>query len=350
MPEITETELKKQIEKSEFARLYFLYGEEKYLVEFYAQKLMEKAGSQGLKDFNLQKFDGGDTGIDQIAAAVEALPVMAERKCVAVANLDANALRGAETEKLWELFSDLPDSCVLLIYLLSFDFDERRDKNWKKFLAQANKAGVTVPIRQRTQAQLEKLLCSGAEKRGCELSRVNAARILSLCGTSMQTALNELEKLCAYAGSGEITAHMVDMLTVKNLEARVFDLSKAIMAGNSDKAYTLLDQLFYQNEEPVSILAVLAGAYLDLYRVKVSVQSGFSVVEPAKYFDYARKEFRLTNAERDTARYSTEMLRQSLDVLLETDTALKSARGDRRTAMEKLIAQLIWIAEKGKMN
>lgn len=350
MPEITETELKKQIEKSNFARLYFLYGEEKYMVEYYALKLMEKAGSEGLKDFNLQKFDGGDTGVDQIAAAVEALPVMAERKCVAVANLDVNAMHGAETEKLWELFSDLPDSCVLVIYILSFDFEERKDKNWKKFLTQANKAGVTVPIRKRTEAQLEKLLCSGAAKRGCELSRVNAARVLNLCGTNMQTALNEMEKLCAYAGSGEITAQMVDLLTVKNLEARVFDLSKAIMAGNSDKAYTILDQLFYQNEEPVSVLAVLSGAYLDLYRVKVSAQSGFSAVEPAKYFDYARKEFRLTNAERDLGRYSTEMLRQCLDVLLEADIALKSSRGDRRTVMEKLIAQLLWISEKGKIN
>ena len=118
MPEISETELKKQIEKSNFARLYFLYGEEKYLVDYYARKLTEKAGAEGPRDFNFQKFDGGETGVDEIAAAVEALPVMAARKCVAVANLDANALRGAETEKLWELFGDLPETCVLVVYIL----------------------------------------------------------------------------------------------------------------------------------------------------------------------------------------------------------------------------------------
>jgi DNA polymerase-3 subunit delta len=348
MPEITETELKKQIEKSDFAKLYFLYGEEKYLVGYYAHRLMQKAGAKGPKDFNLQKFDGGDTGVDRIAAAVEALPVMAERKCVAVADLDVNAMRGAEIQKLWELLDGLPDSCVLVIYLLAFDFDERRDKNWKKFLTKANKAGATVPIRKRTPAQLEKLLCAGAAKRGCGLSRPVAARVLGLCGTDMQTARNELEKLCAYAGSGEITSEMADLLTVKNLDARVFDLSKAILAGNSDRAYRILDQLFSQNEEPVAVLAVLSGAYLDLYRVKVSVQSGFSAAEPAKHFNYARKEFRLTHAEREAGNYSAETLRQCLNVLLEADMALKGARGDRRTVMEKLIARLIWIAEKGK--
>ena len=43
-----------------------------------------------------------------------------------------------------------------------------------------------------------------------------------------------------------------------------------------------------------------------------------------------------------------EMLRESLEVLLAADLSLKSARGDRRTVMEKLIAQLLLIAEKEK--
>ena len=350
MPEITEAELRKQIEKSEFQKLYFLYGEEKYLIDSYARRLIKKAGAEGPGDFNLQKFDGGDTGVDEIAEAAEALPVMAERKCVAVSNLDAGALRGSEAAKLWELLGDLPETCVLVVYNLSFDFDERRDKNWKKFLAEANKAGATVAFRRLSEAQLEKIVCSGAEKRGCSITRRNAERMISLCGGDLQTVRNELEKLCAYTGSGEIAEREVDLLTVRNLEARVFDLSKAILSGNGDRAYTILGQLFYQNEEPVAILAVLSGAYLDLYRVKTALQSGYTALEPAKYFDYARKEFRLKNAGYEAKRYSDEMLRQSLGALLEADTALKSARGDRRLILEKLIAQLIWITEKEKLT
>jgi DNA polymerase-3 subunit delta len=350
MPEITEAELKKQLERSEFQRLYFLYGEEKYLVNVYAHRLIKKAGAQGPGDFNLQKFDAGNTGIDEIAAAVEALPVMAERKCVAVSNLDVAALRGSETSKLWELLDDLPDTCVLVIYNLSFDFDERRDKGWKQFLAKANRAGATVPFRRLSEAQLEKVVCTSAERRGCTITRRNAERMIGLCGGDLQTVLNELEKLCAYTGGGEIAEQTVNLLTVKNLEARVFDLSKAILACNGDRAYTILGQLFYQNEEPVSILAVLSGAYLDLYRVKTALQSGYTALEPAKHFDYARKEFRLKNAGYEAKRYSDEMLRQSLCALLEADTALKSARGDRRLILEKLIAQLIWINEKEKLS
>jgi DNA polymerase-3 subunit delta len=43
-----------------------------------------------------------------------------------------------------------------------------------------------------------------------------------------------------------------------------------------------------------------------------------------------------------------EMLRESLDALLNADVALKSARGNRRTVMETLIARLLLIAEREK--
>lgn len=347
MPEITEAELKKQIEKADFSNLYFLHGEEKYLVSFYAKKLTSKAAGTIFPDFNFQRFDDS-ASIDEIASATEALPFMAERKCVVISDLNVEGLRTQEAAKLDELLKSVPDTTVLVFYLPSTEIDYKTDKKWKKFIDTVNKTGITVHLKKRSVPDLEKALCSAAAKRGCELSRQNAGRIIGYCGNDLQTLFNELEKLCAFAGEGGITAQMIDELVVKNLETRVYDLSKAIIAGEYDKAYGVLDLLFYQNEEPVSILAVLSSAYIDMYRVRISIQSGFSAMEPTKHFDYARKEFRLTNAERDAKKLTTAMLRQSLQVLLAADTALKSARGDRRIIMEKLIAQLLSIAEKEK--
>ena len=346
MPEITESDLKKQIEKSDFSNLYFLYGEEKYLVGHYAQKLTDKAKGSTFEDFNFQRFDGENASMDEIAAAVEALPFMAERKCVVVSDLDVERLRVNELEKLEEILAGIPASTVLVLYLPTVTVDLKKDKKWKKFISFIGERGCIVQLKKRSNADLEKLLCTGAKKRSCELSRQNAGRIIGYSGNNMQTLLNELEKLCSFVGEGEISAQMIDQIVVKNLEARVYDLSRTILNGEYDKAYGILDLLFYQNEEPVSVLAVLSSAYVDMYRVRISMQCGCGVTEPAKYFDYARKEFRLTNAERDSKRFSTAMLRESLQALLAVDMALKGARGDRRITMEKLIARLLMIAEK----
>ena len=61
------------------------------------------------------------------------------------------------------------------------------------------------------------------------------------------------------------------------------------------------------------------------------------------------KEFRLRNAERDVRRLSLAALRESLGVLLDTDAALKGARGSRRIVMEKMIARLLLAAQKEKL-
>lgn len=348
MPEITEAELKKQIEQSNFTGLYFLYGEEKYLVSHYAKKLAGKASGRQFTDFNFQKFDGGETGADRIAEAAQSLPFFAERKCVLVTDPDADAMKTAELSKWKELVSSLPETTVLVVALPSLEAEEKKGKSWKNFIGWMKSSGSTVRFGRRTGAQLQKLLCSGAQKRGCLLSSRNADRLVACCGSDLTTLFNELEKLCSYIKQGEITAQVIDELTVKNLEARVFDLSKAVLSGSGDRAYSILNLLLEQGEEPVAVLAVLSSAYLDLYRVRTSIQSGLSAMEPAKYFDYARKEFRLRNAERDAGRYPGGMYRESLKELLAADLALKSSRGDRRLVLEKLIAKLLILAERGK--
>lgn len=350
MPEIVESELKKQIEKANLANLYVLHGEEKYLICHYTDKLISKAAIGAFPDFNLQKFDGRTAAIEQIATAVEALPFMAEQKCVAVSDLDVASLGAVQSDQLKELIASIPETTVLILYYPSVVIDYKKDKKWKSFLMSAGKIGVTAQLKKRSNADLEKLLCSGAAKRGCELSRQNAALIVSSSGTDLQTLLNELEKLCAYVKEGEITADIIDRLVTKNLETTVFLLSKAILSGDYDKAYHVLDLLFHQNEEPVAVLAVLSSAYIDLYRVRTALQSGQSAKTPAEHFEYRGREFLLSNAERDVKKFSTQMLRESLDALLAADTALKSARGDRRLVMEKLIAELLLIAEKGRLS
>ena len=116
MPQHTESELKKQLDSGEFARVYFFYGPEKFMIEKYTKRFLEKAGNLPFPDFNVQRFDGRETSVDTIADAVEALPFMAERKCVTVSDFDVETCGAVELGKLHELLENLPDSTSLLFY------------------------------------------------------------------------------------------------------------------------------------------------------------------------------------------------------------------------------------------
>ena len=340
MPEISESELKKQIDTMRLERLYVLFGDESYFVAKHAERLIAKAAGQQFPDFNLQRFSGLDVSVDAVSDAVATLPFLAERKCVAVRNWNPEAFSAEETAKWKKLLAEIPETTVLVLYSPAIRVERKKSAKWKSFLTLAAKNGAVVECKKRDSAEIEKLLCAYAAKQGCTLSRREAGLLMELCGNDLQTLLHETEKLCAYTKEGEITRETIDQVAVRNAETTVFLLAKALVAGNSDRAYALLETLLQQNEKPVTILAVLASSYLDLYRVKAALEGGGGAELPAKVFDYRGKEFRLRAAERDVRGVSMETLRASLQALLETDLALKSSAADGRILLEKLFARL----------
>ena len=96
MAQLKESELKKQIKEKAFVPLYFLYGEEKYLISHYTEAIVNKVLGKSYSDFNFQAFDGGKASIDEIADAAQALPLFAEHKCVLVKDLNVEALNAGE--------------------------------------------------------------------------------------------------------------------------------------------------------------------------------------------------------------------------------------------------------------
>ena len=268
---MTETQLK-DIIKSGNANLYVLYGAETYLTEQYARRIAAQTVEEGFDAFNLQRFDGQEITLPQLEEAVEALPLMSDRKCVLVRDYDVSA----EAERITALAAQVPESCVLVFWYITVQPDNRKNA-WKQFLQQAEQTGVVMNFARKDTAEAAKMLAAGAKRRGCRLDVADGRYLIEQVGNDLHLLLCELEKLCALVGEGgEITRRHIDIACPKNLEARVFDLSKAILRRRPDQSYNLLYQLRVRREEPVAVLGVLSTAFADLYRAKVAAAGGES--------------------------------------------------------------------------
>ena len=340
MPVIQESELKKQITQADFAPLYVLYGEEKYLLTQASSLLIRKASPQDFTEFNVNEF-GANASIDKIADAVQALPLMSPRKCVVVSDFNPEEKNAVEISKLKELLENLSETTVLIFYYPTADFSGKTTAKLKNFLKQATQKGTVIEFKFREAGDLSKRLIKQAEKLGCVLSKQNAERLMDYTGTDMKSLFNEVEKLAAFAAGEEIEKEMIERLVPKNMDATAFMLADALAGGSYEKAYQLMHQLIDGGEELVAVLAALSAAYVDMMRVKAAAESGLSCTAPAEYGSYKGKEFRLRKAERAVKRLPLAVLRESLAILLETDVALKSSRTDTGVLMDKLIAQLL---------
>ncbi len=334
---MTETQLKECIKKGE-ANLYVFYGAEGYLVEQYARMVARETVEEGFDAFNLQRFDGQEVTAAELEDAVEALPLMTDRKCVLVRDLDPCS---GDTDRLLALMEQVPDSCVLVFWHMTVQPDSRKN-GWKAFLKIAGDKGVAMKFEHKDVNDTAKMLAGGAKRRGCRLDVADARYLTEQVGNDLNLLIHELDKLCALAGEGgEITKQMIDIACPKNLEAKVFDLSKAILYRRRQEAFDLLYQLRVHREEPIAVLGTLSNAFSDLYRGKVAKASGMSAEEMASAFkNYQKKEWKIKNAIRDSARLNVDALRHCLEILAQADTTLKLRSGDEWILLEQTVAQL----------
>ena len=344
MAKLNEQEFRKMLSSGSPDKLYLIYGEEKYLVKGYTNKLIEKVTGKKTSDLDYVRLNS-DSTLEEIFSASEQLPVLFDKKCVVVSDYNIDALSDGDLKALLEYCSDSSPSTVLIFSMPTLSQEQKKGGKaagkLQKFAEAVKKYGTVAEFPKRDSLALEKQLCTWAGKQGCELSALNASKIISMCGTDMTALKNEVDKLCAYTGEGKITEDTIDMLVAQNTEVRIFALSDKIAAGDYNSAYKQLYGLFGQNEKPEIILSVLSSVYLDMYRAKAAAESGISISQLATDFKYGKREFLLKNAGKRASRYSMQALRRILGVILDTDIKLKSTPADRQILLETLIARII---------
>ncbi len=343
MPFLSDAQLGKSIRENQIAPVYFLYGKETFLSEGYLKKLMGRAVLKGTESFNLHQFDGAALDMVSLRVEAEALPLMAQRKCVVLKNPNIEKMAKSDFDALMEMVEDPNPTTVFIIFVNAYDLNPKKSAKVRKLGETAAKSGVTVDFSPKTGSELTKIVKQRAAKAGCLIETPAASYLIERCGNSLEQLTVELDKLAAYRPQGEITKKDIEAVTGVSLEASVFDLSKAMLQNNFNRAFAILDELFVCRQEPLAILAVLNMTFVDLYRAKAATLASKSVQDVCAVFPYRGKEFRMRNAFRDVPRYSVKTLRNCLEILAEADIGLKTSRADGRITLEKVLSSILQV-------
>ena len=128
MGEIKMETLRKQLKDGELERCYILYGQERYLREYYTREVRKAVLGQEDDPFNLRQYEGKDLDLTELSEAVDAYPSFAERTLVEVRDFDLFHCEEGETKQLIALLKELPDYCclVFLFDTLEYKPDKRK--------------------------------------------------------------------------------------------------------------------------------------------------------------------------------------------------------------------------------
>ncbi len=335
MPAINEAGLKEKLRENPVG-IYLIYGEEAYLKKAYTDKIVAKTVDGAFADFNFHVFEGKESTLSDIYESAVSVPMMAETKCVLVKDFPLDTLDDSGFEQLEIVIADAPDDCALIFAMITH---EPKGTKWNKTVKLFEKHAYAVKLDKKTAVELAKTVESGAKKRGKAFERGVSSYFVTCVGSDLNLLLNELEKVCAYA-EADIKKSDVDAVCIKSLDAKVFDMIRDLTGGKTDSAFKKLNILFEQREDEFQILGALIAQYSDIYRAKAAVKSGERAESVAKYYNYAGREFRLTNAARNGSSMTFEGISDCIDVLIEADTAMKSSSVDNKLILEETLIKL----------
>ena len=185
------------------------------------------------------------------------------------------------------------------------------------------------------------MLIAKATRSGCNLSAENAVLLAEMCGRDLTLLSNEVQKLCDYTGSGEITRDTIDLLVPKPIDSSVYSLAGELFAGRTDRALGILSDLFEQRVEPIMIMAALSGHFVDCYRLKLAQAAKKTINNAMTIYGYPKYRYYGLNQLFGSVRgLSVRYVKECIDILYRTNMLLNSSKADSRILLEQAITEI----------
>lgn len=246
----------------QFKPLYFLYGEERYLLDALQARLIEEALAPHERDFNLDLVYGAEADAASVLALCASYPVMATRRVVVVRDFDK-----LKDNQQFKAYAERPNETAVVLLICH----GKPNLSAHPYRALKAKAawGHFKPLYER---QMPGWIEGHVRSLGHRIDGRAAQMLAELVGTNLQAAAAEVEKLITYAGGRErITPDDVLAAVGQTGDANVFELQRAIGAGRYPEAMHITERLLRQASNPRSeglmIVSVLTGYFLRLWKL-----------------------------------------------------------------------------------
>ena len=95
MPIVTSESLMTQLRHGKIEPLYFLFGDEEFLIDEALEQIIDRAVDKSTVSFNFDLLHGTEVTLQEIVERASAYPLMADRRVVVVRDIDRTfSLRG----------------------------------------------------------------------------------------------------------------------------------------------------------------------------------------------------------------------------------------------------------------
>ena len=154
---------------------------------------------------------------------------------------------------------DLIKESVVLVFVETTVIKNKLQKAIQEY-------GTVLEFKRLKPAQLSEMIRKICAQYKVNIDVQTANLFIDICGLNMQNLINEIRKLIEYVGpNGTITEAEINLLSIKDFDSVIFDLTDNLGKKNIKKALEILHELIYNKEPIQKILITLYGHFKKLY-------------------------------------------------------------------------------------
>ncbi|MBE8163411.1 MAG: DNA polymerase III subunit delta [Bdellovibrionaceae bacterium] len=320
--------LKKHL-KTSIKPIYVCVGGDLYLNNLAHSYIKAEIFPQEADDFNYNVFVGESCALE-VKDTVESLPFMSDKRLVVFKNLEK--MTASHWENLTEILDRPCESSVLVLFLKKID---KRLKLYKSLSKCAEFINTSPPY----DNQMPQWVSFIAETYNLKLTNEQNFLIRQVFGTKLGMIDLELKKLSSFVKDPKNvqSKELAEVLSHCHLD-NIFDLTKAIASQDCGKSLRLLVDLLDLGQSEVGIIGLVARHFRLLREVKLLLGEGLSSSQISK--EVGIPSFFLQEYLSQNAKWTSAQLNKTLELLYETDKALKTKPVASHLWLENFIVQV----------
>ena len=313
-----------------------LYGEEAYLKQHCKTELLKRISPEQMPEFNIFSYDGRKYDLKSVDEAIEALPVMSDRKLIMFRNSMIFTITGKETatkeyKEFWEKrLKDIPED----VYVI---FDEEKVDKRCGLYKKLQKEDAIAEFDYLSENKMINWTTGLFKSMGKVISPHDAKYLVEITAEGMLAVKKEAEKIVAFTQDKiEVTRSDIDEVVVPVLENKVFDMVDAILSKDAYTALEKLQDLTALKEEEIRILGAISSSVDKILTVKLMTDSRMDKTQIAAKSKIP--PFLVSKYVSLSAKYQTEDLEALLTKCVKTDRSFKLSPLDKTVLLQRFIA------------
>jgi len=317
--------------------IFFLFGNDEFAISRKLKDFESDFNDPTSADMNTARLEARSMNENDLNTAVNAMPFLAKRRLVLLANPSAKYNNASSRKKFLEFIEKTPETTRLVMYESVEPRDA--DKHWlNKWAAKNGKLIHTKAFMLPRLREMTGWIVNETKQQGGQIEPRAAEMLKEMVGVDTRQAGMEIAKLLAYANwARPVTVADIEAVCIVTSQQSVFDFVDALSSGNGKSAQHLLHRLL-ETEDPFSLWGMVIRQFRLLIQAREILDGRGTKDDVARALGV--HPFVAEKTTGQGGRFSVESLEYVYRKLLAIDEGVKTGQVTLDLALDTLVVEL----------